>query len=83
MPGYDIEKIDKHADVWGNLQAYASRGPGGFGDINYGDCQYYSRNPGEQTVSYDNQAYPKDMIAALGSADPDYPGSCGRCYEVK
>jgi len=64
-------------------EAFASRGPGAFGDINYGDCQYYSRNLGEQTVTYDNQAFPKDMIAALGSADPDYPGSCGRCYEIK
>lgn len=64
-------------------EAFASRGPGGFGNINYGDCQLYSRGLGEDTVSYSNQAYPRDMIAALASADPDYPGSCGRCYEVK
>jgi hypothetical protein len=22
-------------------------------------------------------------VAALADADPDYPGSCGRCYEVR
>ena len=26
--------------------------------------------------------YPKEMYAALALTNPDYPGSCGRCYEV-
>ena len=65
------------------MQAFASRGAGAFGDIRYGDCQYYSRSLGEQSVSYADQAYPKEMVAGLASADPDYPGSCGRCYEIQ
>lgn len=65
------------------VKAFASRGAGAFGDILYGDCQYYSRGLGESSVTYDNQAFPKDMVAGLASADPDYPGSCGRCYEIQ
>ena len=25
----------------------------------------------------------KDAIAALADGDADYPGSCGRCYEIR
>lgn len=34
-------------------------------------------------VTYDNVPYPKDMLAAVANIDEDYPGSCGRCYEVR
>ena len=64
-------------------EAFASRGPGAFGSILYGDCQYYSREEGQTSVTYADQAYNKNMVAALASADPDYPGSCGRCYEIQ
>ena len=33
-------------------------------------------------MSYANVPYPKQMLAALANIDVDYPGSCGRCYEV-
>ena len=33
-------------------------------------------------VSYANVPYPKQMLAALANIDVDFPGSCGRCYEV-
>ena len=34
-------------------------------------------------VTYDNLPYPKEMLAALANTDEDFPGSCGRCYEVR
>lgn len=34
-------------------------------------------------VTYDNVPYPKDMLMAVANVDADYPGSCGRCYEVR
>ncbi len=33
-------------------------------------------------VTLQDLPYPKEMYAALALTDPDYPGSCGRCYEV-
>ncbi|KAL0039953.1 hypothetical protein WJX77_012639 [Trebouxia sp. C0004] len=45
-----------------------------------GDCGYYSG-----ASLYDNSAItvPASMLAALASSNPDYPGSCGRCYELR
>ena len=34
-------------------------------------------------VTYGNQVYPINAMAALANNDPDYPGSCGRCYELR
>lgn len=34
-------------------------------------------------VTYDNVPYPKEMLMAVANIDQDYPGSCGRCYEVR
>jgi hypothetical protein len=36
-----------------------------------------------QGVSYDNVPYPKDMLAAMANIGEAFPGSCGRCYEVR
>ena len=36
-----------------------------------------------QPVTLQDLPYPKEMYAALAQTDPDYPGSCGRCYEVR
>ena len=34
-------------------------------------------------VTYANVPYPKEALAALANIDEDFPGSCGRCYEVR
>ena len=34
-------------------------------------------------MTYGNQVYPRNAMAALANNDPDYPGSCGRCYEIR
>ncbi|GAX79409.1 hypothetical protein CEUSTIGMA_g6850.t1 [Chlamydomonas eustigma] len=52
-----------------------ARGKGSFGILPYGSCGY--------TNSDGSMPFPKDAIAALADEDDDYPGSCGRCYEVK
>ena len=38
---------------------------------------------GRENVTYGNQVYPRNAMAALANNDPDYPGSCGRCYEIR
>ena len=35
------------------------------------------------TLTYDDVPFPHDGVAALADVNPDFPGSCGRCYEVK
>ncbi|BDA41289.1 hypothetical protein COCOBI_02-0690 [Coccomyxa sp. Obi] len=54
----------------------------GFGDILYGSCGYFEQNF-SRPVTLQDLPYPKEMYAALALTDPDYPGSCGRCYEVR
>ena len=34
-------------------------------------------------VTYANVPYPKQMLAAMANIDESFPGSCGRCYEVR
>lgn len=34
-------------------------------------------------VSYANVPYPKQMLAAMANIDEAFPGSCGRCFEVR
>ena len=34
-------------------------------------------------MTYADEVFPRDAVAALANNDPDYPGSCGRCYEVR
>ena len=38
---------------------------------------------GASGVTYADEVFPRDAVAALANNDPDYPGSCGRCYEVR
>ncbi|BDA51307.1 hypothetical protein COCOBI_18-1840 [Coccomyxa sp. Obi] len=67
------------------LQSFADRGPPpeyGFGSAVYGSCGYTQQNFTEG-VTYDNVPYPKEMLMAVANIDVDYPGSCGRCYEVR
>ncbi|EIE19971.1 hypothetical protein COCSUDRAFT_67654 [Coccomyxa subellipsoidea C-169] len=67
------------------LQNFDDRGPPpeyGFGSAVYGSCGYTQQNFTEG-VTYDNVPYPKDMLMAVANIDADFPGSCGRCYEVR
>lgn len=48
-------------------------GPGDPWTIHEGSCKYGYLDPNKGT-GWD--------VAALADANPDYPGSCGRCYEV-
>lgn len=58
-------------------QAYEpSRGEGAFGILAYGACGY--TNTPEGTIPY-----ARDAVGAPADTNPDYPGSCGRCYQVK
>ncbi|KXZ56876.1 hypothetical protein GPECTOR_1g790 [Gonium pectorale] len=52
-----------------------ARGNGSFGILTYGSCGY--------TNSDGTLPFPADAVAAAADADTDYPGSCGRCYQVK
>lgn len=38
---------------------------------------------GTNAVTFGDEVYPRTAIAALANNDPDYPGSCGRCYEIR
>lgn len=57
------------------VQAYKARGIESFGIIEHGACGY--------TLSDGTLAYQRDLYAALADTNFDYPGSCGRCYEVR
>lgn len=48
---------------------------GQFGIIAQGSCGY--------TNSDGSLPFPKDMYAAAADTNLDYPGSCGRCYQVR
>ena len=58
------------------------RGAGSFGDILYGSCEYASVRDGVPR-DYSDLPFDKSQVAALAQKDPDYPGSCGRCYELR
>ncbi|KAL0044907.1 hypothetical protein WJX82_001789 [Trebouxia sp. C0006] len=62
--------------------AYIARGAGSFGDILYGSCEYASVRDGIAR-DYSDLPFDKGQVAALAQKDPDYPGSCGRCYEIR
>lgn len=48
--------------------------PGQYGILAQGACGY--------TNSDGSLPFPREMYAAAADANADYPGSCGRCYEV-
>ena len=58
------------------------RGAGAFGDILYGSCQYASVRDGVPR-DYSDLPFDKGQVAALACKNPDYPGGCGRCYEIR
>jgi len=45
-----------------------------------GSCGYTNRGPGDQPAAL---PFPRDQVAAAADANPDYAGSCGRCYLVR
>ncbi|KAK9817073.1 hypothetical protein WJX72_009058 [[Myrmecia] bisecta] len=63
--------------------AYISRGVGAFGTVIYGSCGYFETRDGAAEPTYQDLAFGPVNVAALADVDPDYPGSCGRCYEVR
>eukprot|EP00775_Hariotina_reticulata_P000770 gene770-1081_t len=48
---------------------------GQYGVLEHGSCGY--------TNSDGSLVYPKEVYAAAADANMDYPGSCGRCYQVR
>ena len=50
------------------------RGNGSFGVIEDGACGF--------TNSDKSLPFPRDIYAAVADTNADYPGSCGRCYQV-
>eukprot|EP00879_Flechtneria_rotunda_P010503 GHRR01010979.1.p1 GENE.GHRR01010979.1~~GHRR01010979.1.p1 ORF type:complete len:225 (+),score=48.71 GHRR01010979.1:210-884(+) len=51
------------------------RGEGSFGILAYGSCGF--------TNSDGTIPFPSDAVAASADQNPDYAGSCGRCYAVR
>ena len=51
------------------------RPAGQFGVIEYGSCGFTEANG--------TLPYPIDVYAAVSDQNLDYPGSCGRCYQVR
>lgn len=47
---------------------------GQFGVIEHGSCGY--------TNSDESLPFPREVYAAAADTNEDYPGSCGRCYQV-
>ncbi|KAG1671486.1 hypothetical protein FOA52_003144 [Chlamydomonas sp. UWO 241] len=63
-------------DTVSGLQRFDDvRGEGSFGILAYGSCGY--------TNSDGSLPFAKETYAAAADANVDYPGSCGRCYEVR
>ncbi|KAJ9517598.1 hypothetical protein QJQ45_025065 [Haematococcus lacustris] len=52
------------------------RGPGSYGVLEYGSCGFTNKPQG-------TLPYPRDAVAASADTNSDYPGSCGRCYEIR
>jgi len=48
---------------------------GQFGIVAQGSCGY--------TNSDGSLPFPREMYAAAADTNEDYPGSCGRCYQVR
>jgi hypothetical protein len=48
---------------------------GQFGVVAQGSCGY--------TNSDGSLPFPREVYAAAADTNEDYPGSCGRCYEVR
>ena len=49
-----------------------------------GSCTPNHKNqPGHLAPINQSLPFPQDAVAAAADANPDYAGSCGRCYEVR
>lgn len=48
---------------------------GQFGALQQGSCGYTNADL--------SLPFPREVYAALADTNEDYPGSCGRCYEVR
>ena len=49
----------------------------------FGSCGYFNKPRSKQKIDFSDLQLPLDGVAALADINPDFPGSCGRCYEVK
>lgn len=80
QPAAGQQWIQGRATYYGAPQSFAAvfdpvRGQGSFGVLEYGSCGF--------TNSDGTLPFPRDTVAAAADANPDYPGTCGRCYAVK
>ncbi|GFH25683.1 expansin-like EG45 domain-containing protein, partial [Haematococcus lacustris] len=57
-------------------------GAGSFGILAFGACGY-TNLPGACCIAQGTLPFARDAVAASADQNPDYPGSCGRCYEVR
>lgn len=64
------------------LWACLCRGAGAYGDVKYASCGLWSTRDG-QPIDYQDLPFPKEQVGAVANINPDYAGSCGRCYEVR
>ncbi|KAK9807705.1 hypothetical protein WJX72_006675 [[Myrmecia] bisecta] len=62
---------------------FLSRGKGAFGDALYGSCGYFETREGAPELDVQDLPFGQVAVAAVANLDPDYPGSCGRCYEIR
>eukprot|EP00882_Tetradesmus_deserticola_P029331 GHRQ01032846.1.p1 GENE.GHRQ01032846.1~~GHRQ01032846.1.p1 ORF type:complete len:418 (+),score=138.10 GHRQ01032846.1:407-1660(+) len=55
------------------------RGKGSFGILKFGSCGFTDTMPNGDTYL----SFARDAVAASADTNPDYPGSCGRCYAMR
>jgi hypothetical protein len=55
------------------------RGKGSFGILKHGSCGFTDLMPNGDTYL----PFERDAVAASADTNPDYPGSCGRCYAMR
>ena len=59
------------------------RGPGSYGDLHYGSCGYFNKPQGIEKIRPQDLPFDQTYAAAAADVNPDFPGSCGRCYEIR
>jgi cullin-associated NEDD8-dissociated protein 1 len=55
------------------------RGKASFGMLKFGSCGFTDLMPNGDTFL----PFERDAVAASADTNPDYPGSCGRCYAMR
>ena len=63
--------------------AFSNGKKNAFGDFLFGSCGYFNKPRSKQNIDTSDLQLPLDGVAALADVNPDFPGSCGRCYEIK